>query len=94
MDEREIEERLERSTWEEALGIVRAREREMGYLQDALGDGGVLEDPDLPEDVRAYLESVLKSYPDLDIHLLALARRREPSEEGHEALTKVMRDLL
>ena len=94
MDEREIEERLEGATWEEALGIVRAREREMGYLQDALGARGVLEDPDLPEDVRAYLEAVLKSYPDLDIHLLALARRGEPSEEGHEALTKVMRDLL
>ena len=94
MDEREIEERLERSTWEEALGIVRARDREMGYLQDALGARGVLEDPDLPEDVRAYLESVLKSFPDLDIHLLAMARRREPSEEGHEALTKAMRDLL
>ena len=60
----------------------------------ALGARGVLEDPDLPEDVRAYLESVLKSYPDLDIHLLALARRGEPSEEGHEALTKAMRDLL
>src|SRR5215217_5164902 len=53
MDEREIEERLEGSTWEEALEIVRAREREAGYLQDALGARGVLEDPDLPEDVRA-----------------------------------------
>jgi hypothetical protein len=37
---------------------------------------------------------VLDSFPDLDIHLLALARRREPTEEGHEALTKAMRDLL
>jgi hypothetical protein len=32
--------------------------------------------------------------PDLDIHLLAMVRRREPSEEGHEVLTKAMRDLL
>jgi len=54
---------------------------------------GALRDPDLPEDVRTFLESVLKSFPDLDIHLLAMARRREPSEEGHEALTKAMRAL-
>jgi len=94
MDEREIEERLEGSAWEEALEIVRAREREAGYLQDALGARGVLEDPDLPEDVRAFLEAVLESFPDLDIHLLAMVRRRETSEEGHEALTKAMRALL
>jgi hypothetical protein len=37
---------------------------------------------------------VLQSYPEQDIRLLAVARRREPSEEGHEALTKAMRDLL
>jgi hypothetical protein len=54
----------------------------------------VLQDPDLPEEVRSFLEAVLDSFPDLDIHLLALARRREPTEEGHEALTKAMRDLL
>ena len=54
----------------------------------------MLRDPDLPEDVRTFLDSVLESFPDLDIHLLAMARRREPSEEGHEALTKAMRDLL
>ena len=55
---------------------------------------GVLQDPDLPEEVRSFLEAVLKSYPDLDIRLLAAARRSEPSEEGHEALTKAMRELL
>ena len=94
MDEWEIEERCEGSTWEEVLEIVRAREREVGHLRDALGAKEVLRDADLPDDVRTFLESVLESYPDLDIHLLAMARRREPSEEGHEALTKAMRDLL
>ena len=54
----------------------------------------MLRDPDLLEDVRSFLEAVLESYPDLDIRLLAAARRRESSEEGHEALTKAMRDLL
>jgi len=37
---------------------------------------------------------VLESYPNLDIRVLAVARRRELSEEGHEALTKAIRDLL
>ena len=94
MDEWEIEERCEDSTWEEALEIVRAREREVGYLRDALGAKEVLRDPDLPEDVRTFLESALEGYPDFDIHLLAMARRREPSEEGRQALTEAMRGLL
>ena len=93
MGEQEIEDRCERGTWGETLEIVRARKREIGYLQDALGSG-VLEDPDVHDDVRAFLEGVLGSYPDLDIHLLAMARRREPSEEGREALTEAMRKLV
>jgi transcriptional regulator with XRE-family HTH domain len=94
MDEWEIEERCEQSTWEEVLEIVRAREREVGFLGEALGARGLLRDPDLPEDVRTFLEAVLGSFSDLDIHLLAMIRRREPTEEGHEALTKAMRGLL
>jgi transcriptional regulator with XRE-family HTH domain len=94
LDERKVEKRCEGGTWEEVLEVVRARKREIGYLRDALGIGGVLRDPDLPEDVRSFLEAVLESFPDLDVHLLAMARRRETSEEGHKALTKSMRDLL
>jgi transcriptional regulator with XRE-family HTH domain len=94
MDEWEIEEHCEEGTWEDAIKAVRAREREIGYLDETFGAKGALLDPDLPDDVRTFLESVLDSFPDLDIHLLAMARRREPSEEGHEALTKAMRDLL
>jgi transcriptional regulator with XRE-family HTH domain len=88
MDEWAMEKHCEERSWEEVLEAVRARERERGFL------GGVLQDPDLPEEVRSFLEEVLESYPDLDIRLLAMARRREPSKEGHEALTKAMRDLL
>jgi hypothetical protein len=94
MDEWKIEEHCEEGTWEDAIEAIRARKREIEFLGDALEAGGALRDPDLPEDVRTFLESVLKSFPDLDIHLLAMARRREPSEEGHEALTKAMRALL
>jgi len=94
MDEWEMRERFERGTWEEALAIVRARKREAEFLGESIGARGVLENPDLPDDVRAYLEGVLGSFPDLDMHLLATVRRREASEEGREALTKAMRELL
>jgi hypothetical protein len=53
-----------------------------------------LQDPNLSEEVRSFLEAMLESYPDLDFRVLALARRGEPTEEGHEALTKAMWDLL
>jgi len=94
MGERELEKRCEGGTWEEAIEIVRARKREIGYLRDAMGVGEVLRDPDLTEDVRSFLESVLESFPDLDIRLLAAARGRETSQEGREALAEAMRDLL
>src|SRR5215210_6261865 len=94
MDEREIEEHCEKSTWEDVLETVRARKREIEFLGGVLEGGGALQDSALPEEVRSFLEAVLKSFPDLDIHLLAADRRRETSEEGHEALTRAMRDLL
>lgn len=94
MDEREIEEHCEKGTWEEVLKTVRARKREMGFIGGVLEGGGAPQDSALPEEVRSFLEAVLRSYPDQDIRLLAMARRRELSEEGHEALTKAMRDLL
>ena len=94
MDEREVEEHCEKGTWEEVLKTLRARRREIEFLGGVLEGGGVLKDSDLPEEVRSFLEEVLGSYPDLDIRLLAAARRREDSEEGRKALTKAMRDLL
>jgi hypothetical protein len=48
----------------------------------------------LPVQVRLFLGGTLEGYPDLDVRLLAAARRQERSEEGPEALTKVMRQLL
>jgi hypothetical protein len=94
MDEREIEKRLEEGTWEGVLDAVRARKREIEYLGEMIDYRKVLQEPDLPEEVRYFLEGVLESYPGQDLYLLARARRRETSEEGHEALTKAMRDLL
>jgi transcriptional regulator with XRE-family HTH domain len=94
MDEWEIVKHCEESTWEDVLETVWARKREIEYLGEMFEYRKVLQEPDLPEEVRSFLEAVLESYPGQDLYLLALARRRETSEEGHEALTKAMRDLL
>jgi len=94
MDEWAMEKHCEKRSWQEVLKALRSRKREIEFLKGVLEDGGVLEDSDLPEEVRTFLESVLESYPDLDIRVLAVARRGESTEEGHEALTKAMRDLL
>ena len=69
----------------ELVGQVQRSHRD---LHDPSSAGGQ------PIEVRSFLEGVLESYPDLDIRVLAAARRGEPTEEGHEALTKAMRDLL
>jgi len=87
-----MEKHCERGTWEEVLEAVRTREIE--FLRGVLEDGGVLQDSTLPAEVRSLLEAVLKSYPDLDIRVLAVARRRQPSEEGRQEFAKAMRDLL
>jgi len=94
MDESEIEKHCQDLSWKGVLQAIRAREREIEFLGGVLESEGVLQDPDLPEEVRAFLEAVLESYPGQDLYLLALARRRETSEEGSEALTQAMRDLL
>jgi hypothetical protein len=94
MEEWAIEKHCEEKSFEEVLKAVRSRKREIEFLKGVLEDGELLEDPNLPKEVRSFLEAVLKSYPDLDIRVLALARKGEPTEEGHEALTKAMRDLL
>ena len=51
-------------------------------MGEAFGARGMLRDPDLPDDVRTFLESVMESFPDLDIHLLAMARREEALRGG------------
>ena len=92
IDEWVLEKRCEEGSWEEVIEAVRARKREIGFLGELMQDENVT--ADLTEEVRSFLGAVLESYPDLDINLLAAARRRERSEEGREELTRVMRELL
>jgi hypothetical protein len=93
MEEWEIERHCEGIPWEGVVGVVRARKREVGALGELMQDERA--SAGLPAEVREFLEGVLEGYPDLDIHrLLAAARRREASDEGREALTGAMRELL
>ena len=94
MDEWAMEKHCEELSWEEVIEAVRARKREMEFLGEVIEAREALQDPDLPEEVRKFLKAMLESYPDLDIRILAAARRRERSEEGREGLTRVMRELL
>jgi hypothetical protein len=88
IDERELERHCRGLSWEGVIEVVSARGREMELLKE------VLQDADLPAEVRLFLEETLNGYPDLDIRLLAAARSREPSEVGWDELTRTMRELL
>ena len=92
MEEGELVKHCEQSLWEEVIEVVRARKREIEFLKELIEDAEAT--AGLPEQVRLFLDGTLEGYPDLDIRLLAATRRQERSEEGHEALTKAMRDLL
>jgi transcriptional regulator with XRE-family HTH domain len=91
-EEGELERHCRQSPWEEVIEIVRARKREIEFLRELMEDAQV--SAGMPKQVRLFLDGTLETYPDLDLRLLATARRQEHSEEGHEALTKAMRDLL
>jgi transcriptional regulator with XRE-family HTH domain len=91
-EEGELERHCRQSPWEEVIEVLWARKREIEFLRELMEDTEV--SAGLPEQVRLFLDMTLEGYPDLDIRLLATVRRQERSEEGHEALTKAMRDLL
>ena len=91
-EEGEVERHCRQSPWDEVMEVVWARKREIEFLRELMEDTEMT--AGLPEQVRLFLDETLEGYPDLDIRLLATARRQERSEEGHEALTKAMRELL
>jgi transcriptional regulator with XRE-family HTH domain len=88
MGERELERHCGGLSWEGVIDVVSARGREVEVLKE------VMQDADLPGEVRLFLEEAVSGYPDLDIRLLAAARGRESSDEGREELTRTMRELL
>jgi hypothetical protein len=92
MEEWEIERHCEGISWEGVIGVVRTRKLELVALGELMRDERV--NAGLSAEVRSFLEAALEGYPDLDIRLLAAARRRETSGEGREALTEAMRELL
>jgi len=88
MGERELERHCGGLSWEGVIDVVSARGREVEVLKE------VMQDADLPGEVRLFVEEAVSGYPDLDIRLLAAARGRESSDEGREELTRTMRELL
>ena len=90
--ERELEKHCEKIGWQEVIEVIWARKKEISFLRELMEDESV--SAQLPEEVRSFLGGLVEDFPDLDIRLLAAARRREGSEEGREALTKALRDLL
>ena len=88
MDEKGLEAHCRGLSWEEMLGVVSCRRREVEVVRETLADA------DLPEDARLFLEEVLGAYPDRVLRLLAAAREREVTTEGREGLTRAMRELL
>lgn len=67
-----------------------SEEREAQVLKSELD----LEDAHFPQEEQGFFERVLRSFPDQDICLLVVARRRERTERGREHLTTVMRRLI
>src|SRR5918995_317359 len=61
MGEGAMEKHCEKRSWEEVLEAVWSRKREIEFLGGVLEDGEVLQDPNLPEEVRSFLEVVLES---------------------------------
>ena len=91
MPEKELEMYCETLSWEEVIEVVSSREKEAKVLTDVLD----LEDENLTKKRRAFFQEVLSSFPDLDICLLAKARRREKKgRRGRKELTEAMRELL
>jgi hypothetical protein len=63
--------------------VVRTRKLELVALGELMRDERV--NAGLSAEVRSFLEAALEGYPDLDVRLLAAARKRETSGEGREA---------
>lgn len=88
MDEKGLGAHCRGLSWEEVLGVVSCRRREVEVVRETLADA------ELPEEARLFLGEVLGAYPDRDLRLLAAAREREVTTEGIEGLTRAMRELL
>jgi hypothetical protein len=89
LEEREFESRCMGLSVEELLEIVSSRERERELLKEVLADTDQLH-----QDVRTFLEELLREQPGEDLRILAARLTQEHSQEERERLTRAMRRLL
>jgi transcriptional regulator with XRE-family HTH domain len=90
MDEWEIEERCEEGTWEDALDAVRAREREIEFLDEAFGVRGCYRILICPTTYARFWTRCWVASPISTSTCLPWPAGGSPQRKG----TKAMRDLL
>jgi transcriptional regulator with XRE-family HTH domain len=90
LEERELEEHVQRLSVEEAVEVISSRRRELKFVEGVLAS----QEDELHPQVRLFLEELVRERPDEDIRALAARRTRQPSGDGHERLTQAMRELL
>jgi hypothetical protein len=82
LSEGELKRSCERLSWEGVLEVISEKKRELEFVEK------VLEDSELPPEVRLYFEEVVREAPDQNIRLLAALRSKESSEKGRQELTR------
>ncbi len=70
------------------LEVVSKRKREAEVIRE------ILREADLGKEVRRFLEAAVGRYPNQDVRILSVTRRREASEKGREELARAMQELL
>ena len=88
LGERGLELHCNKLPWEGVLEVISKRKREAEVIRE------IFRDADLSKEVRRFLEAALSGYPNQDIHILTVTRRREGSEKGREELSSAMQELL
>jgi transcriptional regulator with XRE-family HTH domain len=89
LSEGELKSHCEGLSLERVLEIISEKKREIEFVK------WMLEDPELPPEVRLFFEEVLSLAPDDEnIRLLAALRSEAGSEERRQELTRAMRELL
>jgi hypothetical protein len=89
LDERAFESHIRSLPVEEVVEVISKRRRELEFVEEELAS-----EAELHPQVHLFLEELVRERPAQDIRVLAMRRAWEPSEEGHERLTKAMRELL
>jgi hypothetical protein len=89
LEEREFEDWCMWLSVEDLLEIISSRERERELLKEVLTDNASVH-----QEVRTFLEELVREHPGEDLRILAARRKQEHSQEDRQRLTRAMRGLL